>query len=230
MADDVGGSYFGPRWSYHLARPPGWLEGAPSAAVGWVKNRVYDRSDVDPNAELARIESAVRAEGARLGVRIPEDSGGALRLAAMLEVGATTWQQIASTGSSVTPSGAGALSAPLLDVVDAATQERIRTFREAVSLSGGEPDATDANVLALLGPISSPVQYRSVNPDPVIVSTPVGLGDRVAPIGGAQPLGSPSFMDPPPLMYAGGSGGGMSTHTLLLLALAGGALWYASQK
>lgn len=223
--------YAGARWSFHLARPPAFLAGADASVINWFKNRVYDRSDVDPNAELARIEQAYRTEAARLGVRAAEDSASVLLAAAELELGLTTWQQIAGSAGSATPSGEGALSAPILDVISASDQERIRAFREAVTISGGDPDKTDANVLAILGPSIQPAT-RSVNPAPVIVSptlaTPVGLGDRnPAAFGdvGPVPLSAPMYA-PAPL--GGGGGGGVSP--LILVALVGAAVYFMSQK
>lgn len=151
--EDLGGSYFGERWSYNLARPPGWLVGASDAVVRWYHDNVFDRRDIDPNASLASIEDTFRRDAARLGVRAPADSAGCLLAYGQLQVGETNWAEIAGGSGSAAPSGAGALAAPLLDVIAAQEAAAVSAYRATPGVplsSAGTPEGTDATILANL--------------------------------------------------------------------------------
>lgn len=154
MAEDLGGSYDGARWSYNLARPPGWLAGESNAVIQWYHDNVFDRQDIDPNATLAQIENTFRNEAARLGVRAPADSAGCLQWYGALQVGEADWKTIAGQTGSAQPSGAGSLSTPYLDAYAANQSTAIAALAAAppatLTNDAGTLEQTDANVLAWL--------------------------------------------------------------------------------
>lgn len=200
MAEDLGGSYAGERWSYHLARPPGWLYDQDQSMIDFYHDEVFNRSDLDSNATLARIEENMRREASRLGIRLPDDSAGVLRLYAQLQMGQTTWKAIAGYTGSATPSGEGALSQPYLDVYDQAATAAVDAARnnpqaiidaggQALINSSGGVDATDATVLAWL-------EAHGLVLEGSIVRTPV-----------LSPVPDPLNREPTALAQTGGGGG-----------------------
>src|SRR3954466_15468308 len=133
MAEDLGGSYYGDRWSFNLARPPGWLADESAAVIRWYHDNVFDRQDLDPNATTASIENSMRQDAARLGVRLPDDSAGVLRLYGRLQIGETSWAAIAGSDGSAATSGGGP---NLLDQI-AAAQSQVLTSTRAADLAAG---------------------------------------------------------------------------------------------
>ncbi len=234
---DLGGSYGGERWSYHLARPPAWLQSAEPSVIQWFHDQVYNRPDLDPNATILSIEDEYRRESARLGVRADATSANVLLAYARLQLGLITWQQIANEAGTLAPTGAGALEAPILDVIASREQAAIDTLRQ----SGAEIDSTDANVLALL-------QSAGANFSAGIVQ-PFALSPVPAPqerISQALGQGSPAVASP----YSGlssfegfGPGGNYATMApvravssprgispLILLAVAGVVAYLVMRK
>jgi len=234
-AADLGGSYTGARWSYHYARPQGgWTE---SRAVEEYFHAVADNPAIDPGATMAGWDEAYRAEAARLGIRSDAGSANNILNYVRLQVGELTWREIASKGESVSPSGAGALEAPYIDVIQAREQAAIDTLRA----SGAEIDSTDANVLALLqsaganfsAGIAQPLALSPVpNPDgrvpqamgqgsPSVASPYSGLSS----FHGFGTTGAYSDMPPEPTRAAG-----FSISPLLLLAGAGIVAYLVMRK
>lgn len=124
-AANAGPDYYGPRWSLHYGRPPDsrWLENPRTEE--WFLS-IANNPAIDPGATLASWENTFRTEAARLGVRLDLTSANTILAFARLQTGQTSWQEIANSGSSVQPSGPGALPAPFVDVVAARQDAAIR--------------------------------------------------------------------------------------------------------
>jgi hypothetical protein len=204
MIEDIGGSV--PegwvRWSYALARPPGWLTSAEASVVDWYKQRVFDRGEgFSTSDELERIERAFIAEADRLGVRADAGSANNLLNAARLDLGLTSWAQIAGSAGSAAPTGAGALSAPLLDVIAANDAARIRAVSDAISLSGGNPGSgDDVRLLAAAAAMGITPARIDTRTTFAAAPSPVGAGNlsprAVASAGFGGPMMAPISAGP----------------------------------
>jgi hypothetical protein len=236
-AFNAGADYYGPRWSFHYGRPPDprWLE---SPEVEQVFLEMANNPAIDPGATLAQWEQAYIAEAARLGIR--SDAGGANNIMqyARLRAGVISWQQIGSQGTSTTPTGAGALEAPLVDVIAAREQAAIDQLRS----SGGEWDSTDANILAFLQSVGADFDSGLTRD---LALSPVPAPELRVPqamMQGSVPVASPysglssfngfgvtgSFGSMPPVQQT--SRGGFTISPLILLAAAGVAAYFIMRK
>lgn len=255
MAEDLGGSYYGDRWSLALARPPGWLDSESPAVIGFYHDLVFDNPNVgDPNGMLADIEAQTRAEAQRLGIRLSDDSAGVLRVYGRLQVGETTWKAVAGQTGSVTPTGAGALSTPYLDAYRANEVQAIDAFRAAPPASGinasGGPEETDALVLAYQmehgynfdAGLSRPIALSPQPAPQMRDAVAFGQSSNAAPVSGASLtsfFGSGTRGTLFDFAGGGGSGttaapgprtGGNGIPTWLLLALVAGAGYFLYKK
>lgn len=187
VAYSAGADYYGPRWSFHYGRPPDprWLE---SPGVEQVFLSIANNPSIDPGATTAQWDELYRAEAARLGIRSDAGSANNIMNYARLLAGELTWREIASKGESVAPSGAGALDAPIIDVI----QQREADALEAIRSGGGEYDSTDANILAFLQ--SAGADFSGSN-----IARPLGLSPVPQPEmrqPQAMTQGSPSVASP----------------------------------
>jgi len=236
------------RWSYHLERMPAWLEGQPAAEQAWWKANVYDRPELDVNATIQSYLAEYRQTAADLGVRADEGDAEILHLIYDLQQGLITWKQIAgSAGSAPTTSG----EAPLLDMLEQQQQQAVAAYRTSVVASGGEPDSSDAAILATLETIGAPTFQIPPSADlelsAVYAAPPTPARDEAADFSagsGAAPratefsgLSSFSGFGPsgsfvsPQASAPMATGAGMDRNTLLVLAvIAIGAFLLMSQR
>lgn len=148
--DNPGGNYYGERWSYHLARPPGILGDAEPEVIRWFHDNIYDRPELDPNQQLANVIDAYKREANRLGIRVDETDWLNAENYARLQLGTTSWAHIAGEGGSAAPQGPNALSAPLLDVIHQVQEAAIAPLR-AAEIAHGDYLGDDVRLLASTG-------------------------------------------------------------------------------
>lgn len=259
MADDnPGGDYAGARWSYHLARPPNDLapdwpanNGDEPDVTAWLHDNVYDQPSLDPNATVARFVDAYRAEAQRLGVRADLTDWNALLNYVRLQLGTTSWAAIAGSAGSATPTGAGALSAPLLDVVAQQQDTAIASYKANPNNplnAEGLPEESDATILSALhltnseagalvsgGTLSvSPVPARDLadhinmtTPGSVTGSSPYGGLSSFFGIGPSGTLYDPQTGQP---LSASAQPRGTGLSALLILGVVAAAAYFLWQS
>ena len=114
----AGDDWGGPRWSYHLARPPGWLQHADPETLAKAK-AIFDNPNIDPDVAIGQLEQDFRQGGADRGLDIDYTSGNILDEAIQGDYSPFTAGARAheapgyeSVGSVPAPSAAGAGSPP----------------------------------------------------------------------------------------------------------------------
>ncbi len=242
-ANDLGGSYGGPRWSFHNARPPAWLQNQDPRVIQFFHDNVFDVPSIDPTATLTRMEQSYMAESARLGVRVDATTANVLVAYAKLQLGLIDWRTIANEAGSATPSGPAALDAPILDVI--ASREAAAIQAVASQTDPNNYNGDDAHILATLtgaginfgAGIANPLTYQPVALSPMPnpggrEAQALGQGGGVAgsPYAGLSsfegfgPGGNYADMAP----AAPSSSRGISP--IILIALVAGAVYLATRN